>query len=71
MKIVLNMVRKPLKQGEVIFETSEKSDELYLIHSGKVEIRSGEGLLLATLGEGELFGEMARSWGNANARHVP
>jgi CRP-like cAMP-binding protein len=34
MKIVLNMVRKPLKQGEVIFETSEKSDELYLIHSG-------------------------------------
>ena len=59
MKIVLNMVRKPLKQGEVIFETSEKSDELYLIHSGKVEIQSGEGLPLATLGEGELFGEMA------------
>ena len=63
MKIVLNMVRKPLKQGEVIFETSEKSDELYLIHSGKVEIRSGEGLLLATLGEGELFGEMASIMG--------
>ena len=63
MKIVLNMVRKPLKQGEVIFETSEKSGELYLIHSGKVEIRSGEGLLLATLGEGELFGEMASIMG--------
>jgi CRP-like cAMP-binding protein len=63
MKIVLNMVRKPLKQGEVIFETSEKSDELYPIHSGKVEIRSGEGLLLATLGEGELFGEMASIMG--------
>ena len=59
MKIVMNMVRKPFKKGDVIFETSEKSDELYLIHSGQVEIRSREGLLLATLGEGELFGEMA------------
>ena len=38
MKIVLNMVRKSLKQGEAIFETSEKSDELYLIQSGKVDI---------------------------------
>ena len=40
MKIVMNMVRKPFKKGDVIFETSEKSDELYLIHSGQVEIRS-------------------------------
>ena len=63
MKIVWNMARKPLKQGEVIFETSEKSDELYLIPSGKVEIRSGEGLLLATLGEAELFDEMASIMG--------
>ena len=59
MEIVLNMVRKPLKQGEVIFETSEKSDELYLIQSGKVEIRSGEELLLTRQGKGKLFGEMA------------
>ena len=59
MKIVMNMVRKPFKKGEVIFETNEKSDELFLINSGKVEIRSREGFLLATLGEGELFGEMA------------
>lgn len=63
MKIVMNMVRKPFKKGDVIFETSEKSDELYLIHSGQVEIRSREGLLLATLGEGELFGEMASIMG--------
>ena len=59
MKLVMNMVRKPFKKGDVIFETNEKSDELYLIHSGTVEIRSREGMLLATLGEGELFGEMA------------
>ena len=59
MKLVMNMVRKPFKQGDVIFETSERSDELYLIHSGSVEIRSREGLVLATLKQGELFGEMA------------
>ena len=63
MKLVMNMVRKPFKKGDVIFETNEKSDELYLIHSGTVEIRSREGMLLATLGEGELFGEMASLMG--------
>lgn len=63
MKLVMNMVRKPFKKGDVIFETNERTDELYLIHSGEVEIRSREGLLLATLGEGELFGEMASIMG--------
>jgi CRP-like cAMP-binding protein len=63
MKIQMNMVRKPFKKGEVIFETNEKSDELFLINSGKVEIRSREGFLLATLGEGDLFGEMASIMG--------
>jgi CRP-like cAMP-binding protein len=63
MKIVMNMVRKPFKKGEVIFQTNEKSDELFLINSGSVEIRSREGFLLATLGEGELFGEMASIMG--------
>jgi len=63
MKLVMNMVRKPFRKGDVIFESSERSDELYLIHTGKVEIRSREGMLLATLGEGELFGEMASIMG--------
>ena len=34
MKLVMNMVRKPFKAGEVIFDFGEKSDDLYLIHSG-------------------------------------
>lgn len=63
MKLVMNMVRKPFKQGDVIFETTERSDELYLIHTGSVEIRSHEGLVLATLNQGELFGEMASIMG--------
>ncbi|MEK9961798.1 MAG: cyclic nucleotide-binding domain-containing protein [Rhodobiaceae bacterium] len=63
MKLVMNMVRKPFRKGNVIFEAGERSDELYLVHTGKVEIRSREGMLLATLGEGELFGEMASIMG--------
>ena len=59
MKLVMNMVRKLFKAGEVIFDFGEKSDDLYLIHSGSVEIVSREGLVLATLKAGELFGEMA------------
>ena len=64
MKLVMNMVRKPFKQGDVIFETTERSDELYLIHTGSVEIRSHEGLVLATLNQGEMasiMGERERT----------
>ena len=59
MKVVMNMVRTPYKQGDVIFDISEKSDDLYLIHTGTVQIESSEGLALATLEQGEMFGEMA------------
>ena len=59
MKLTMDMVRKPFKVREVIFDFREKSDDLYLIHSGSVEIVSREGLVLATLKAGELFGEMA------------
>ena len=59
MKLVMNMVRKPFKKGEVIFDISEKSDDLYLINSGMVQIESSEGMVLATLAKGEMFGEMA------------
>ena len=51
--------RTPYKQGDVIFDISEKSDDLYLIHTGTVQIESSEGLALATLEQGERFGEMA------------
>ena len=59
MKVVMNMVRTPYKQGDVIFHISEKSDDLYLIHTGTVQIESSESLALATLEQGEMFGEMA------------
>ena len=59
MKVVMNMVRTPSKQGDVIFDISEKSDDLYLIHTGTLQIESNEGLALATVEQGEMFGEMA------------
>ena len=59
MKLVMNMFHKPFKTGEVIFDFGEKSDDLYLIHPGSVEIVSREGLVLATLKAGELFGKVA------------
>ncbi len=36
MKLVMNMVRKSFKKGDVIFDISEKSDDLYLINAGIV-----------------------------------
>ena len=59
MNLVMNMVGKPFKTGEVIFDFGEKSDDLCLIHSSFVEIVPREGLVLAKLKAGELFGEMA------------
>ena len=47
------------KAGNVIFDIDTSGDEIYLIHSGTVNIISREGLKLSEMGEGELFGEMA------------
>lgn len=44
--------------GEVIIEEGQSDDTIYVIRSGEAQvIHNGE--VLATLGEGELFGEMA------------
>ena len=59
MKLVMHMLHKPFKTSEVIFDFGEKSDDLYLIHPGSVEIVLREGLVLAMLKAGELFGKVA------------
>ena len=63
MKLAMNIVRNPFKADEAIFDISEKSDDLYLINSGTVDIKPNEGLTLAKLKAGELFGEMASIMG--------
>lgn len=58
-----DLERRRYKAGDQIFkEGADPRGEAYLIHSGTLQIRrsfDGEDRLLNTLGEGELFGEMA------------
>jgi CRP-like cAMP-binding protein len=44
--------------GDVIFQEGEQGEEFFVIRRGEIEIRSGN-RLLETLGENEIFGEMA------------
>lgn len=46
------------KAGEVIFEKGAAAQSLYIVKSGKVEIRLGN-RLLETLSDNGIFGEMA------------
>lgn len=50
-------------RGRVIFETDQEPDEVFVVASGKVQIvlstPEGKELIVATLGAGQVFGEMA------------
>ena len=53
---------KVYQKSETIFEESSLGREMYIIHSGKVKLSTkatGREVILATLGPGEFFGEMA------------
>jgi CRP/FNR family transcriptional regulator, cyclic AMP receptor protein len=50
--------RQRFKQGERVIEEGAVSDRFYVIASGTADVRSG-GDLIATLGPGDFFGEMA------------
>jgi CRP/FNR family cyclic AMP-dependent transcriptional regulator len=50
--------RKVYYAGQKIFAEGDTGDRAYLIQEGTVEITK-HGLVLASLGRGELFGEMA------------
>jgi len=50
--------RKVFYAGTKVFKEGDLGDRAYLIQDGEVEITKN-GLLLATLKKGELFGEMA------------
>jgi len=54
--------RKTFKVGENIFKEGEPGSVAYVIQSGEVEITKtidGEDKVLATIGQGGIFGEMA------------
>lgn len=49
---------KSFRAGDVIFSAGDTGHEFYVVKSGKVSVRLGN-RTLDTLGEGEIFGEMA------------
>ena len=58
----LKKVTRVFQDGEVIFEEGSHGDEMYIIHSGAVKLvkRTPEWeTVVATMGPGEFFGEMA------------
>jgi CRP-like cAMP-binding protein len=66
---------KPVRfrQGEVIIQEGAPGDEMFFIESGRVRVVRGDGtqrLVLADLGAGDLFGEMALLSGNARSASV-
>ena len=46
------------KTGAIIFNEGDERDNLYIVQSGQIEIEDSQGHI-RTVGEGELFGEMA------------
>ena len=52
------MITKNYSAGETIYHYNDPPEKIYLIHNGEVMIKSKLGLILGTLVEGEIFGEV-------------
>jgi CRP/FNR family transcriptional regulator/CRP/FNR family cyclic AMP-dependent transcriptional regulator len=62
-QISRSMRRRSFHRGEVIFHLGDPGDTLHLIRQGRVKVvvpsESGEEVVLAILGQGDCFGELA------------
>ena len=61
------------RQGEIIIREGDPGEEMFFIESGRVQVIRGygaEAYVLAELGAGDLFGEMALLSGNARSATV-
>jgi CRP/FNR family transcriptional regulator len=61
--VVNNVERKRFSKGDIIFETGQISDRLYIVNSGRVKIfnysREGKEQILYILNEGDFIGELS------------
>jgi CRP-like cAMP-binding protein len=57
-------IQKNFNAGETVYEIGDRSEHLYLIHSGTVSIRTRHGLEVGILTDGEIFGEVGRVIGS-------
>lgn len=57
MKVLSVASLKPFKKGDYLFREGEKSDELFIIAEGEVEVLKGE-VQIVKRGRGDVFGEM-------------
>ena len=64
MKRKFGHVQRHFNVGEIIYEIGDRSELLYLIHSGTVSIRTRHGLEVGVLNDGEIFGEVGRVIGS-------
>ena len=52
------MPKTPYKKDAIIYAANDRSDSVYLVHTGSVQIETKNGMVLGELGQGELFGEV-------------
>lgn len=67
-KLIPYLKTAEFKQGQIIFKEGDIGDGLYFIVSGKVNVTrstAGKNLPIATLGPGDIFGEMALFFSHA------
>ncbi|MBI1319727.1 MAG: cyclic nucleotide-binding domain-containing protein [Candidatus Hydrogenedens sp.] len=57
-KIFSRGITREVQQGEIVFSKGDAGDALYCVLGGEIEIFDGD-RVIATLGRGEMFGEMA------------
>ena len=53
-------VYKSVAAGDVIYQAKDDANSVFLIHTGEVDIFSHKNFHLATLKEGEMFGEIGQ-----------